>query len=51
MKIKEIRLETIIVYKNNEEIYNGEVEDAPEELQNMEITSIHFETSRLVINV
>ena len=51
MKIKEIRLESIIVKKNEEEIYNGRVEDAPEDLLQLEVSSIHFDCSKLIINV
>ncbi len=51
MKIKEIRLESIIVKQNNEEIYNGKVEDAPKDLLQKEVASIHFDCSKLIIEI
>ena len=49
LKIKEIRLENIKVYKNDTEIYNGKVENAPNEILESHVSSIHFDTGILII--
>ena len=51
LKIKEIRLETVKVFKNKEEIYYGKVEDAPIEILESNVSEIHFEPAFLSINI
>ena len=43
MKIKELRLVEIIVKQDENIIYEGKVEDAPEDLRETEYKNIHFE--------
>lgn len=51
MKIKEIRLETVKIYRDDSEIYSGKVENASDEIKNSDIKTIHFENSILIINI
>ena len=51
MKIKEIRLETVKIYKNDEELYDGPVENAPQDLLESEVQNIHFDASIINIEV
>ncbi len=51
MKIKEIRLENVKIYnENNEELYSGEIENAPSSLLDLDIKSLAFDSSILIIH-
>ncbi len=51
MKIKEIRLENVkICNKNNEELYSGAIENAPSSLLDLDVDSLNFDSSVLIIH-
>ena len=49
MKIKEIRLQKVKVFQNDEEIYFGQVDNIPENLKISDIISMHFDSIALKI--
>lgn len=51
MKLKEIRLEKIKVYKENSEIYEGLVDNAPQELLDTNVVSLKFKDSILYVEI
>ena len=51
MKIKELRLINITVKENEKVIYQGTVEDAPEELKDKEYTKAEFDGVDLNIEI
>lgn len=51
MKIKDIKLMKISVITDEQKIYEGDVEKAPEEIQMLETKSIHFDSGEMIINV
>lgn len=52
MKVKEMRLLTIRVMQNNEVLYEGAVENAPEEIKEYEIEDkLIFDSNTLVLYI
>ena len=51
MKIKEIRLQKVKVFQNDEEIYFGQVDNIPENLKISDIISMHFDSIALNIYI
>ena len=51
MKIKEIRLQKVKVFQNDEEIYSGEVDSITEDLKNSDIISMNFDSKILKIYI
>lgn len=51
MKIKELRLVDIIVKQDGDIVYQGKVEDAPEDLKDKEYKNIHFEGRTVEIEI
>lgn len=51
MKIKELRLVDIVVKQEGNIIYEGKVEDAPEDLREKEYKNIHFEGRTVEIEI
>ena len=51
MKIKEIRLYDIDVYKNEELIYSGMAESAPEEIKMSDAKNISITHKRIKIDI
>ena len=51
LKISDIRLLNILVLKDGNEIYKGKVEEAPEEIKNMQYKNINFDGVDVVIEI
>ena len=51
MKIKELRLVDIVVKQDENIIYEGKVEDAPDNLKETEYRNIHFEGRTVEIEI
>lgn len=51
MKIKELRLVDLIVKQDGDIVYQGKVEDAPEDLKDKEYKNIHFEGRTVEIEI
>ena len=51
LKISDMRLLNITVFKDEIEIYKGKVEDAPEEVKNMEYKNIKFDGVDVILKV
>lgn len=51
LKISDMRLLNITVFKDEIEIYKGKVEDAPEEVKNMEYKDIKFDGVDVILKV
>lgn len=51
MKIKDIKLMKVLVIQNEQTIYEGEVQEAPQEIQMLECKAIYFDSGKMIINV
>jgi hypothetical protein len=51
MKIKDIRLLDIEVRQKDNLIFEGRVENAPQDILNLEIISLKFDSKKLIIHV
>lgn len=51
MWIKELRTYDIEVYKDNELIYSGSVDEAPEEIREIETTNLTFQKKNIRIDI
>lgn len=51
LKISDMRLLNITVFKDEIEIYKGKVEDAPEDIKNMEYKDIRFDGVDVILKV
>lgn len=51
LKISDMRLLNITVFKDEIEIYKGKVEDAPEDIKNMEYKDIKFDGVDVILKV
>lgn len=50
-KIKDMRLLNITVFQNGEVVYQGMVEDAPDEIANLSYSKIEFEGVNVKIEI
>lgn len=51
MQVKEIRLLDVDIFKDNEIVFSGKVEDAYSLYGNSETKEIHFEDGKMVISI
>ena len=51
VKIRDMRLLNVIVKKDNEIIYEGKVEDAPEEIKNLTYKKIEFDMGKVLLEI
>ena len=51
MKVKEIRLEVVEIYNNDDLIFDGDIKNASDEILNSDVKSIYFDTSKLIIKI
>ncbi len=51
MKIKELRLLDILIKQGNDIIYEGKVEDLPENLKEREYENINFDGTKVIIEI
>ena len=51
MKINDVNLIEIIVTKDGQEIYSGQVNDAPDEIKALECKKVTFDSNKMKIEV
>lgn len=51
VKIRDMRLLNVIIKKDNEIIYEGKVEEAPEEIKNSTYKKIEFNTGKVILEI
>lgn len=51
MLVKDIKLMNVKIIKNGEIVYEGMVEDAPEELRKVQYKTANFESNHIVLEI
>ena len=51
MTVGDIKLMNVIIVKNGEKLYEGMVEDAPEELRKVQYKTANFESNHIVLKI